>query len=1100
MAQNKGYMAKIGLDTSDVDKKMRSLTSELRQIDRALKDNGDSAELNAQKYTVLQQQLAATQKKLQQLQQQEAAAKEALNNGQINDAEYRAYRREVENTTKALGDLEQQLEEIRGNSRPPVDPQSLANTAEALGELSDKANAAADAIANTVVNTLKAAGTALANVTQEATGLYGEYEQLVGGVKTLFGDDFTTVLENADEAFSTAGISANKYMETATSFAASLISSLKGDTAEAAKAVDTALIDMADNANKMGTSMESIQNAYQGFAKQNYTMLDNLKLGYGGTKKEMERLLDDAQKLTGIEYDISNLDDVINAIHEIQKNLGIMGATADEAETTITGSAAAMKAAWENLLTAMADPENTHDLEQMVKNFVDTAVISIDNMMPSIEAALLGMGDVIEKLAPVINERLPKLIDAIMPSIVTAVSSLTNIAVKTLMDNMPMIMNAVKQMMSEIWENTDGAAKALIGIIASAWATLKGIGIAADVAQLAAQLGNGGALMNAIQSVGTALTTDLVPVLGSAQTSILAIGEASMAILPAVAAATAAIAAAVVIANELDKAGNKLVEDSRHWNGFSDTMNDAVGRYAQLSNASAEEATKMAEGWADADKAMLKATKDNVAGLEKAFAEMEKLSDDEIDWDVYNSLHQQIEQGKRDIQSLENLVFQEEKLLDKKADAEEKAAAKAKTSATYEDFLRTQSDTREQSDENFAETLADVEKEWDVLYHYDKKSHDEYWENRRRYLETHKNNSEAWWKAWNETEKYYADKAAKDEKQRQDEAARQQRDEEKAERERIAKERADLEEYFSSLEDQKDDKGEKWLLDRQKEYLDTLDESSDLYKEYYDKWKNAKKDFDEKQLAAEKEAATTVIKKFRDIQNTMKKEMSDLTSEGKEAAQKLADEYARGQQSIMNAVNKPQKVTDVNGKDRLMFTDFHEKLRELKKYQQNLDKLGELGLSEQHMKDIFSMDLDTRMKYIEELLRMTDSNRQSYLRDYENYYAAAGQVSRQEAALSGAEADIMKDSIDTVFTDISDNSFIAGKQAKEQWLKGFTEAGGELGAQYAADLFGQPAPSQSAASDLPQNISINIAGQNVIKTTLLDFFKSLKNSGGVMDV
>lgn len=232
----------------------------------------------------------------------------------------------------------------------------------------------------------------------------------------------------------------------------------------------------------------------------------------------------------------------------------------------------------------------------------------------------------------------------------------------------------------------------------------------------------------------------------------------------------------------------------------------------------------------------------------------------------------------------------------------------------------------------------------------------------------------------------------------------------------------------------------------------------------------------------------------------MKKEMSDLTSEGKEAAQKLADEYARGQQSIMDAVNKPEKVTDINGNERLIFTNFAKKKQELEKYRKNLDKLGELGLSEQHLRDIFSMDLDTRMKYIEELLRMTDSNRQSYLRDYENYYATAGQVSRQEAALSGAEADIMKDSIDTVLTDISDNSFIAGKKAKEQWLKGFTEAGGELGAQYAADLFGQPAPSQSAASDLPQNISINIAGQNVIKTTLLDFFKSLKNSGGVMDV
>ena len=276
MGQNKGYMAKIGLDTSDVDKQIRSLNSELRTIDKSLKDNGESAELNAQKYKVLQEGITTTAEKLKQLQQQEAAAKEALHNQQITDAEYRAYRREVENTTKALSDLEQQLEEMSGKSKPPVDPQSLANTADALKDISEKANAAADAIANTVVNTLKSAGTALANVTKEATALYGEYQQLVGGVETLFGDDFQTVVDNADKAFRTAGVSANEYMETATSFAASLVSSLNGNTEQAAKTVDVALRDMSDNANKMGTAMQSIQNAYQGFAKQNYTMLDNL--------------------------------------------------------------------------------------------------------------------------------------------------------------------------------------------------------------------------------------------------------------------------------------------------------------------------------------------------------------------------------------------------------------------------------------------------------------------------------------------------------------------------------------------------------------------------------------------------------------------------------------------------------------------------------------------------------------------------------------------------------------------------------------------------------------------------------------------------------
>lgn len=268
MAQNKGYMAKIGLDTSDVDKKMRSLTSELRQIDRALKDNGDSAELNAQKYTVLQQQLAAAQKKLQQLQQQEAAAKEALNNGQINDAEYRAYRREVENTTRAVEDLTKAQKGLGDQS-----DQAGAKLSEFGAHLAANLSAAAIQKAAELLAKL---GAAAVDMVKDAAAAYGQYEQLVGGIETLFSGAEDIVAENAKNAYKTAQISANQYMEQITSFAASMVGSLEGDTREAAKYADMAIRDMADNAMKMGTDLQSIQNAYQGFAKQNYTMLDNL--------------------------------------------------------------------------------------------------------------------------------------------------------------------------------------------------------------------------------------------------------------------------------------------------------------------------------------------------------------------------------------------------------------------------------------------------------------------------------------------------------------------------------------------------------------------------------------------------------------------------------------------------------------------------------------------------------------------------------------------------------------------------------------------------------------------------------------------------------
>ena len=210
-------------------------------------------------------------------------------------------------------------------------------------------------------------------VTKASLDSVASMEQNIGGVETLFKDSADTVIANANRAYKTAGMSANEYMSNVTSFSASLLQSLAGDTQAAADVADMAMQDMSDNANKMGTDMESIQNAYQGFAKQNYTMLDNLKLGYGGTKKEMERLLADAEKLTGVKYDINNLSDVYNAIHAIQENLGITGTTAKEAASTIEGSMNSAKAAWDNFLAGTATAEEFADAfgvaaENIIKN------------------------------------------------------------------------------------------------------------------------------------------------------------------------------------------------------------------------------------------------------------------------------------------------------------------------------------------------------------------------------------------------------------------------------------------------------------------------------------------------------------------------------------------------------------------------------------------------------------------------------------------------------------------------------------------------------------------------------------------------------------
>jgi len=235
--------------------------------------------------------------------------------------------------------------------------------------------------------------TAFAGIVTTSVKARGELEQQIGGVETLFENELgkasETVIKNANNAYKTAGMSAIEYMSTATSFSASLLQSLGNDTKKAAEVTDMAIIDMSDNANKMGTSMEAIQNAYQGFAKQNYTMLDNLKLGYGGTKTEMERLLKDAQKITGVKYDISNLADVYNAIHVIQGELGITGTTAKEANSTISGSLSSMKSAWKNLLTGVA--ADNVDFSKLVNNFVGSLITVTKNLFPRIEIALQGM-------------------------------------------------------------------------------------------------------------------------------------------------------------------------------------------------------------------------------------------------------------------------------------------------------------------------------------------------------------------------------------------------------------------------------------------------------------------------------------------------------------------------------------------------------------------------------------------------------------------------------------------------------------------------------------------------------------------------------------
>ncbi len=341
-----------------------------------------------------------------------------------------------------------------------------------------------------LANAMKSVASGLVNLGKEAIKNYADYEQLVGGVETLFKDSANVVEEYANNAYKTAGLSANEYMETVTSFSASLLQSLDGDTAKVAEVSNMAVTDMADNANKMGTNISMIQSAYQGFAKQNYTMLDNLKLGYGGTKTEMERLLADAEKISGVKYDIKNLNDVYQAIHVIQKEMDIsgysteqlqeklknmslteaeltkvakdmgisyedamkkmkdgtlttkdaqalLGTTAREASVTISGSANAMKSAWQNLLTGIAD--DNANFESLIGNFVDSILTFADNIVPRIEATMDGLVNLILGVADTL---LPKVLDIAVNLVQNLVTGISN--------NIGSLMSAINQVITTV--------------------------------------------------------------------------------------------------------------------------------------------------------------------------------------------------------------------------------------------------------------------------------------------------------------------------------------------------------------------------------------------------------------------------------------------------------------------------------------------------------------------------------------------------------------------------------------------------------------------------------------------------------------------------
>lgn len=478
MADNFGL--KIGVEgekefkkaLSDINQTFKVLGSEMKLVSSEFDKQDKSVAAVAARNEVLNKAIDAQKDKIATL---ESALKNAADSFGENDrrtqnwaiqlnnakAELNGMERELDNSADAADDLGDELKESGDEA------ESSGGKFEKLGSVLKGVGAAMGAVA-------LAAGAAAVKLGKEVISAYADFEQLVGGVDTLFGDASQTVQNYAANAFKTAGLSANEYMETVTGFSASLIQSLGGDTAKAAEVADMAITDMADNANKMGTDLSAIQTAYQGFAKQNYTMLDNLKLGYGGTKSEMERLLADAEKISGIKYDLSSFSDLTEAIHVIQTEMGITGTTAKEATETISGSMAGMQSAIDNLMAGLGNADA--DIEMLIGNVVEAFGHVVDNVVPVIENIVKALPPALDGILRAIGDLLPTLLSTVvdlftqvletllslLPELIPAAVDAVLTIVGALIDNLPLLIDAAVQLITALVMGLGSALPELI--------------------------------------------------------------------------------------------------------------------------------------------------------------------------------------------------------------------------------------------------------------------------------------------------------------------------------------------------------------------------------------------------------------------------------------------------------------------------------------------------------------------------------------------------------------------------------------------------------------------------------------------------------------
>lgn len=855
----------------------------------------------------------------------------------------------------------------------------------ALGKIGSAAGKAALEIGKISLAAVGAASAAVAAVSKAAIDSYANYEQLVGGVETLFGDSADVVKGYAEEAFSTVGMSCNAYMETVTGFAASLVSSLDDDTAKAAEKANTAVSDMADNANKMGTDLQSIQNAYQGFAKQNYTMLDNLKLGYGGTKEEMERLLEEAEKIqktkfgVDVDYDVSSFSDIVDAIHVVQTEMGIsgltakqaaeavasgamteeeafdaMGTTAKEASTTIQGSIATMQGAWQNLMTGIADP--TQDFDKLLSDVIDSVVTVSNNLMPRIMAVLPQMATGITELTENLLPLIPDTLEQMLPSVIEGANSL----IAALLDTLSSIADTAIPIVTE---NADEIINTLLSGLISAIPSLASSAADLCTALITAILDNADIITQGAVDIVLALAQGLTDNLDS--------------LVPAV------VNAALTITETLLDNADKLIDAGVQLIGaIAEGLAASIPQLLQQAPVIIE---KLVVALMDAGQALItdvpksicenivsglksfdwtEGANSTIAGLNEA---MEKAADNMAKDDGYVVLGSQEEADARLQAALDELEAQRGELtgaykdladgLNSSADDTAEAAEEAGT-AVSEAIADSMPDAGVDGVVNWSEMLDAALKELEDKYAVHKVTEEEYWADRKALLEQYRNEEDAeWWKLYDKVTEHY-DKLADTETKAAEKAAKEA---EQAKKDAENALKSSVEDKFREIETEQLEKGydDSWLLEQERAFIETLDHNSEVYKDYSLKLLKEQKSTDDK---AAKEVETAA-KKQRD---TFEKAYDSVVK----SRDSLASSLKGSSGDIFNSSEETDKRTGAKTKsNKIDLSGFEKKLAAKKKLTSKIAELYEKNVPDSLITELLKQDPEAALDYATQLLK-----------------------------------------------------------------------------------------------------------------------------------